>query len=248
MKTIHNYQKYFTEALNKAGLSGTTSQCSIVSVELDDAIVHDFIIFLPKNKFSDFFEKFSNSNFVLNDQSSSPHVFTRFKSYGWLKDDFKRRLPIALWIFSNSQIVRDDNNRFRKTVDLYKKIFQQNIREITKQKYIELRSDRHNLRHAIFHGDKVAANILRGNISKLALEISILCHKKPYPYKKLLVSEAKKFDENELISLINNFLKESKNLIIIDLSERIIQLLIKKIKNSYDFKNEFLERWWENLM
>lgn len=167
-----NLSEYVTKKLrNDDSLRNYLERSSVVSIELDEGILYDLMIFLPDTLFEDDFKLNLGECFVVNDQEHAPTVFTRFKSYQWLRRDFAQRLPIALWIFRRSMIIQDPANAFGKILEEHNVLFQKSLRDILKRKYIELRSDRHNMRQTIQHGDSLATNILKANIVKIALEM-----------------------------------------------------------------------------
>ena len=74
--------------------------------ELDEGIVYDvFMVIVPDNLFTGGFYSQFGDCFVQNDRECVPPVFTRFKSYAWLRKNFERRLAIASWIFGKSIVI-----------------------------------------------------------------------------------------------------------------------------------------------
>src|SRR3989338_3465348 len=196
---------------------------SVVSVELDPEVVYDLMVLVPDHLFENDFGNKLGECFIVNDQEHSPPVFTRFKSYQWLRKDFSRRLPIALWIFSRAVVVQDPYNSFRKILLKHTALFERDLREIVHRKYIEFRSDRHNLRQAVYRHDRIAIDLIKANVVKLALEIILLTNGQPYPYRKWLPSEATRLQEGpNLVGLCADFLKEADHEKVISLSDALV--------------------------
>lgn len=249
MNNTLKLKKYFEEKLFLIkDLQKYLTKSAIVSVELDEKLIFDLIVFVPDQIFNNEFITQFGDCFVVNDQEQLPHVFTRFKSYQWLLNDFSRRLPIALWIFKQSIIIQDPEENFDKIVRKHSNLFKQNREKIIRQKYIEFRSDRHNIRQAIFHQNKLAINILRANVVKIALEIFILAHGEPYPYKKWLSSEAMNFDKK--IGIINTcieFVQETNNKKIITISDELVNKIANILKTNSNLSSKFINEWWLHL-
>lgn len=221
---------------------------TIVSVEVDEELIIDLIAFVPDQIFNSEFTKKHGDCYVVNDQKQLPHVFTRFKSYQWLLDDFSKRRAIALWIFQNAIIVNDPNDAFRRIVQSQSEIFHRSLVDIIRKKYIEFRSDRHNLRQAIFHQDKLAINILRANVAKLALEILILANGKPYPYKKWLASEASKYDANHVVREdCLRFISEEYPDKIIAQSDELVGKISDVLLLNTNLPTQLVKEWWLHL-
>ncbi|MDE2038177.1 MAG: DUF4037 domain-containing protein [Patescibacteria group bacterium] len=223
-------------------------QSSIVTVELDHEIVYDLMVLLPDILFEREFSKRHGECFVLNDQKSVPPVFTRFKSYAWLKRDFGRRLPIALWIFGRSVIVRDPNGAFSSIVGEYSDLFKRSLRGIIERKYVEFRSDRHNLRQTVHHGDDLACSILKANIVKLAAELKLLSQGKPYPYKKWLVSEVDESNGGKtLLEISHRFIEARRPEDTIATSDELVNAVVTFLDKEGILSGDILTEWWLHL-
>lgn len=225
---------------------------SVIETGSDFGLVWDFLIIMPKEKFqANFVHRFGHT-FVLDDHEQCPPVFTRFKCYEWLNRDFERRLPIALWIFQNACIIQDPNNTFREIVDHYQGLFNQKIPEIIRAKYLELRSERHNLRQTVSlgHLTPVEIDLMRGTVVKLAFEILLLASRLPYPYKRCLAEEVRKkigIEGQKLLTLADTFLRETCGPGIIAKSDDLITMVIRALTRRKLFEKAFLNRWWEYL-
>jgi hypothetical protein len=221
---------------------------AIVSVELDEGVVHDLLVLLPDEVFEGRFKPKFGECFVQNDQKSSPPVFTRFKSHSWLRRDFARRLPIALWIFRKSVVMQDPGGNFGTILREHNTLFEQDLENIIKRKYIELRSDRHNLRQTISRGDRLASDLLKANVVKLALELLMLSHGKPYPYKKWLAIETGRFTSGQhLLDISSRFIETREPKDIISLSDELVGLVIKLLESGTQLPPTLLKEWWLHL-
>lgn len=242
-------RQYFEDELMRIdNLREYLPRSTIVSVEIDERLIIDLITFVPNQIFNGEFVEKHGDCYVVNDQKQLPHVFTRFKSYQWLLDDFSKRLAIALWIFQNAIIVNDPDDAFRKIVRSQSEIFNRSLVDIIRKKYIEFRSDRHNLRQAIFHQDKLAVNMLRANVAKLALEILILVNGKPYPYKKWLAIEASKYDANHGIrEACLRFTSEEDPDKIIAQSDELVGKISDVFLSNTNLPEQLVKDWWLHL-
>ena len=221
---------------------------SVVSVELDPSIVYDLMVLVPDQVFEASFKNQFGECFVVNHHELTPAVFTRFKSYGWLRKDFSSRLSIALWIFKRSVVVQDPKMGFGSILDEYDAIFANKRKEILRRKYIEFRSDRHNLRQAVYRHDGLATELLKSNVVKIAIEILILAHGQPYPYKKWLPSEAEKYEGgSDLVGLCTKFMQESEPEKLIALSDELVSKIVERLIPDNDFSIAFLNEWWLHL-
>jgi hypothetical protein len=243
-------KKYFEEKLlSMSNLQKYLKESAIVSVELDQELVFDLMVLIPDLLFNEEFKPQFGECFVVNDQTRLPPVFTRFKSYQWLRRDLSSRLPIALWIFGQSIIVQDPERAFEAVVSEYAVLFEQGLESIIRRKYIEFRSDRHNLRQAVYHKEELAINLLKANVVKVAIEIFILVHDKPYPYKKWLSIEAKKFRHgSEFVGMCDNFIKETDFDKIIVLSDNLVDEITGFLASHGNFSTSLLHQWWLHLV
>lgn len=239
---------YQRKLLSEVAVGKYVEQSSVVTIELDEGVVYDLMVLVPDNVFDAEFTGRFGECFVLNDQECAPPVFTRFKSHAWLRRDFERRLAIALWIFGKSVVIHDPGGMFSSVVSEYKSMFERNLEGIIKRKYVEFRSDRHNLRHTVHHQDGLVCDILKANIVKLAAELQMLSQGKPYPYKKWLVYEVGKSDEGKhLLAISRRFIETRDPTDIILTSEELVQSVIHFLNRDGLLPSNFLAEWWLHL-
>jgi hypothetical protein len=206
------------------------------------------MVIMPDDLFTGEFSGRFGDCFVQNDHECVPHVFTRFKSRDWLKKDFERRLAIALWIFGRSIVIRDPNDAFVSILTEYRSVFERRLLEIMRRKYVEFRSDRHNLRQAVSHQDTMACALLKTNIVKLAIELAFLSMGQPYPYKKWLAHEVEKLEGGlALLNIARRFIHA------IDL-DQTITISEELVKHTNDFlgqrtrlSSNLFSEWWLHL-
>lgn len=243
---LDNYCR--SKLFSEPAIGRYAEQSSVVTVELDEGIVFDLMVLVSDDVFErEFVGKFGKC-FVLNDQECKPPVFTRFKSYAWLRSDFERRLAISLWIFGKSVVIRDPEDTFGSIVREHVSVFERNLGEIIKRKYVEFRSDRHNLRQTVHHGDWLACEILKANIIKLAAELQILSQGKPYPYKKWLAHEVRKSDEGTcLLDISRRFIEAKDPAGIIATSEELVQTVVSNLGRGGLLPSDVLSEWWLHL-
>lgn len=249
MSNFIELRKYFEEKLLvKDDLRKYLEVSAIVTVELDQELIYDLMVIVPDQMFeSDFRTQFGEC-FVVNDQEYSPPVFTRFKSYQWLLKDLSHRLPIALWIFKHAVVIQDPEGAFDAILRQHNVLFEQEVKGIIRRKYIEFRSDRHNLRQAVHHSDDLAINLLKANVIKIAMEILMLAHGQPYPYKKWLPPEARKFEQgSELVQICTEFMVEKDAKKIITLSDGLVGRVVHILSGDDNFSPGLLNQWWLHL-
>jgi hypothetical protein len=250
MSAFDELSQYLRENLSTMdGLRTYLEASSIVSVELDREQVYDLMVLMPDNMFEGAFRAQFGECFVVNDKDHSPPVFSRFKSQTWLRKDLSRRLPIALWIFGRGVVVQDPGNILRKILLECRASFEQQRKEIIRHKYIEFRSDRHNLRQAVYHNDGLAGDLLKSNVVKLALEISLLAAGRSYPYKKWLPSEAGALGGgSQLVGLCEYFIRERSYGKVISISDEIVAAIVRILSPDESFSASFLNEWWLHLV
>ena len=217
---------------------------SIILLTRDEPnIVRDILVLIPNTEYGKFVNCYG-SHFVIDDHDYEYPIFTKFRNLKWLKDDLESRLPIALWIYQNSLVIQDLQGEFVKLLGYYQSVFQQALPALTKYKYIEMRTERHNLRQAISQNRKIAVSIIKATIAKLSMEISLLADYQPYPYKKWLPEVARNSClGKEIYALVETFLNEKNGKKTIAISEEIIANMRNSLCKNL-LPNDLLNRWW----
>lgn len=215
----------------------------ILVTENDVGNVCDILVLINNEEYGNFVDCY-NSNFVINDHDHEYPIFTKFRSVKWLEKDIKSRLPIALWIYQNSLVIQDTQGEFAKLLNRYTSVFEKSLHSLIKRKYIEMRTERHNLRQAVSNNRDVAIPIIKATIAKLILEISLLADGKPYPYKKWLPEIAKNSNlGNVVYPYIKTFLDEKGGEKSIAISEEIIAVIRDPLSKNL-LPCDLLDRWW----
>ena len=94
----------------------------------------------------------------------------------------------------------------------------------------------------------LAVDLLRANVIKIALEILILSHGKPYPYKKWLPSEAKKLKKGQdIVFICEVFVKETNLKKVISLSDELVDKIVKILADNSSLSSGLLNQWWLHL-
>lgn len=219
-------------------------QSAILLTELDPDIVWDIIVLMSDFEFSEFVSRYGPS-FVVDDHEHDPPIFTKFRSFSWVENDFQARLPIALWIYQNSLIVQDPQGEFQSILARYEISFSQSLTNFICKKYLEFRTERHNLRQAVAKKRAVAIPVIKATVVKLALEICLLVEKKPYPYKKWLpeIAKTQSCCGQTIYAVVEMFLEEKDGEKTIKISEELV-CKIKHALASIEFAPDLLERWW----
>ena len=214
----------------------------------DPSVVRDFLVLLPDQLFEEFKSELGQ-NFVVDDHDTVPPVFVRFKSYEWLSRDFGRRLPIALWIYQNARILRDPEKKFIDILHDQTEVFKGQLPIILRRKYIEFRTDRHNLRHTVSTGMDLATQLIKANVVKLALELTLLAEERPYPYKKWLfwTAEREATQGKEVINLATRFWEETEKEQIITLSDQLVAKIASICAQSGLVPENVTTKWWLQL-
>jgi hypothetical protein len=246
-KTIDECKRYITDILSSnPKLRDYIEESTILLNTYECDTVWDLMVLIEDNWFLYEFSHLYGEHFVLDDHKHDPPVFTRIKSYGWLTENFSKRLPVALWIFQNSIIIQEKEALFRRIISEQGNRLSQSIQDIIKRKYLELRGDRHNLRYSINRPDDMANALLKANIVKLCLELSLLANGKSYPFRALLPDHAKNDSVNgqKTFFLTQKFLAATDEKTVISLSDDLIEHVINVLRETGLYANDFLLRWW----
>jgi hypothetical protein len=208
--------------------------------------VWDLMILMDSERFKYEFAYLYSERFVVDDHDHDPPVFARVKSYTWLEENFSKRLPVALWIFKNAIVIQEHGNDLSRILDEQEDKFAKNIRRITRRKYIEMRGELHNLRYSAERPRDMANILLKSNIVKLCLELSLLAEGKPYPFGVLLAGYAcsQSGFGKEIFDISNEFLVEIDPKKTVDLSDRLIEKVSSTLSKTGNFSSDFLSRWW----
>lgn len=214
----------------------------------DPSLVRDLLVVLPDERFEDFKATFG-SNHVIDDHKVVPPVFVRFKSYEWLRRDFARRLPVALWIYQHARVLRDPQGRFADILRTQSEAFKEQLPSILRRKYLEFRTDRHNLRHTVPAGMDLASRLIKASVVKLALELTLLAEGRPYPYKKWLfwAAERETTQGKEIINLASRFWDETDKEEVITLSDQLVAKVASICAQSGLVPEELTTNWWLHL-
>ena len=242
-------KRYFAEQLlRRDDLAPYLRVSSVVSVGNDPELVYDIYCFIPDDLYTHDFSQIHGRCFVVSDQTHSPPVFSRFKDYNWLRTDLSQRVAIALWIFKRAIVIQDPDDSFACIIAERDAFFHQSLEDIARRKYIEFRTDRHNLRQAIFHKETMAVGLLKSNVVKLGLEILMLANELPYPYRKWLPSEVTSVPEGpEFLEVCSAFLTESDADRVIQLSDALVARIITVLERTSNLDSPFLHEWWLHL-
>ena len=207
--------------------------------------VWDFMVVLPDKQFAKFAKAHGQS--VVIDDHDAPHgqpVFARIVSRKWIREDFKRRLPIALWVYSNSLRVQDNGTWLDILISRASSAFERNRPRDLRSKYLALRQERHNLRYAVRARYTSSVALIKAAFYKLAVELVYIQERRPYPYRILLPVAAEVETEagKALLPLLTDFL-EATGPRIIELTDEIIVMLHNILDIPQHVKNE----WWLHL-
>jgi len=245
-KKVRNY--VFERLYDNPLLKKHISRSSILLIT-EEYNIWDIIVLFPDNIFSQHIARKVGECFVIDDHDHKPWVFTRIKDYKWLRKDFSRRISIALWLFSNALIVQDEDSIFSDILTEQLTRFYELIPKLLALKYIEFRSERHNLRYASIEKRLLASRIIRATIVKLSLEICFLSERKPYPYKMLLPERSLVETANgiEVLQIGERFLNAENDELIIELSENLVRKIVSVLKNTKMFSDSWLDNWWLHL-
>lgn len=244
---IKDCKQYIKKSLkSKKELNKYIKQSTILLYSYERNLVWDLMILMDNEQFEYEFVRLYGNNFIIDDHKHSPPVFTRIKNYTWLKEDFNKRLPVALWIFENATVIQECGNVFSQIISEQKKIFSDNLLSIIRRKYLEMRGERHNLRSSIKRPNNMANALIRSNIIKLCFELSLLAENKSYPFRAFLPEYARLNSSfgNDIFNISKLFLTETDQKITIELSDHLIEKVSLALSLSGNFSNDFLSRWW----
>jgi len=242
-------KKILTSIKNNTKIKKYLEGATIIANVYENKTIYDVMILLRDDIFINQFSPIYGLNFVIDKHTDRHDIFIRFKNQSWLIEDLSKRLPIALWIWKNSIILQEKEQNITSLINRYEKKFESLVIEIARQKYLELRSERHNLRFSLKKNDFIASNIIKSTIVKLSLELCLLSEKKPYPFKILLPRIAVEQSEygKEILKTCIDFLNSTNPNESIYLSDLLIKNLIDMLTKKLDLQNDFLQKWWLHL-
>lgn len=234
-------------SLRKARLSIVVTGSS-VGIGNDSFSDWDFKIFVDDDDYRQFEETFGGK-FALEDNDHEPPCFVLVRPVSFLNQEFKENLPIALWIYQNSKVLRDDNNQVHDYLGYQQKTFNAALEKLIHNKYLRLRCRRHALDNSILRGDNLTIELLKADVVIHGFELLHLINGKPFPYPKwlLLSSEYNFIDTHEdLLLKARSLMSSSADAQIIQASrsyvDNIIGLMVDK---GYDA--DLLKSWWFNI-
>lgn len=218
-------------------------------------VVRDLLLLMDDDQYDEF-TRLHGERLLIDDHEIIPPVFARVKSISWLSQDtiHTNRLPIALWLYENAIVLQDPGERFKTFLRGLESRFSRVIPQLIKAKYLELRSERHNLRDTtrLFHLDGMddSTALIKAVIAKLALEVVFLAEHKAYPYKKLLFWAAEKQTTHgpEVLFLARQFWSEIEGERIIERSDDLIKKVTFLAESSGLLAKGVGENWWTHLI
>ena len=234
---------YVQEKLKTEVAESFFTSSIILLTEDDPNIVSDVLVLISNTEYGKFVDCYGH-HFVVDDHDCEYPIFTKFRNLEWLKDDLKSRISIALWIYQNSIVIQDPQGEFARLLDYYRYVFQKALPMLIRYKYIEMRTERHNLRHAISQKREIAISLIKATIAKLSMEISLLADNQPYPYKKWLPEVAMNSNLGRRIhTLVEAFLDEKNSEKTIIISEEIITSMRNFLSKNW-LPSDLLSHWW----
>ncbi|GEM_PF-2742618 len=241
------YKQYVKDVLAAhEALAPILSLSTIVLNDYENGYVWDYLILPPEELYEEQILRKYGPNLVIDDHEHSPWVFTKVRSFEWVKQDIVKRAAIALWIYLHAEVMQDPERRFPSLVQSYQQEYAKKIPTILRQKYLELRSERHNLRYTAFHEQDVASQLIKSCLVKLALELCYVFEAKPYPFKALLARKAAEETENgEKVLFHSKQLLESQNPHeVIRITDDLIREIDRFLITSPYVTEDFLRSWW----
>ncbi len=239
-------QRYVDEILSqRSELSDYLDQATILLNVYANNQVWDIMILMDDDWFSYEFAHLYSEHFVVDDHDHVPPVFTRVKNWQWLRGDFARRRPTALWIFQNSLILRENGTTFQDIVSEQQKEFHKQLKCLIRRKYLELRTDRHGLRFRSVQ-ENIPNALLKANVVKVCFELLLLAEGKPYPFKAPLAEYARQQSEvgDKVFQLATEFLATNDPKTTISLSDQLIEMVSSVLLSRKLCTDRLLEQWW----
>jgi hypothetical protein len=208
----------------------------------------DFKIFVDNYGFHQFEETFGGK-FALEDNDHEPPCFVLVRPISFLNQEFLENQPIALWIYQNSKVLRDDNNQLRDFLGYQQETFDTALEKLIHSKYLRLRCRRHALDNSIKRGDDLTVELLKADVVIHGFELLHLINGKPFPYPKWLLLSAKyNFIETheELLLIAGSLISSSADSQIIQASRNYVDIIIGlMVDKGYDA--DLLKSWWFNI-
>lgn len=235
--------EYGRKLLGHESVKSVADQCTVI-VTVADLTVWDYLVFLPDGAFGPYCE--SGGVTTIDDHDHDPWVFVRIMPESWIAEDFDRRLPIALWIYSKAIQIHGKGQWFTHALDRAKKKFETVREGLIRRKYLELRTERHSLRRAVQRTSSVTTVLIKTAFLKLGFELLYLSEGKPYPYRErlaVLVGNDTKTG-TELGSLAERFIDCADHKETIKISEKIIQLINRQLLTAEAIETGIIDEWW----
>jgi hypothetical protein len=219
---------------------------SIFITKYENGRVCDAMVLLEDDDFINRFSPINGSNFVIDKHFKDQDIFIRIKHYSWIEKDFSKRVSIALWILKNSIIIQEKQEKISSLINEYQNRFEKSLVSTISQKYLELRTERHNLRFSLKRNDILASLIIKSTIAKISLELCFLSEKNPYPFK-ILLSQTESEYGKRIATICKDFLTTNNFEESIALSDELINKLIDMLSKKTSISSDFLEKWWKYL-
>lgn len=246
-ETVKAVEVYGQAILRRPHFIERSENCALVCTGTEPGIVTDYLLLSDSDTIHKLVIELGNRD-VIDDHDVLPWVFVKLRSYDWLRNDLQRRLAIALWLYRNAIIIHESSRDFRSIVEAAEESFANQLTAIIKQKYLEMRTERHNLRHACQLGEANSCRLIAATVVKIALEILFLVHHSPYPYKKRLfpVVEQEYPDHVSYLQTCKNFIQYQSLDGLIEKSD----LLVNEVNNeilSFGIPDSVVTNWWMHL-
>jgi len=237
------------ELMNIPQISDYIEHSSILGISYSFEKVIDYMVYIEDDMFKFEFCHLYDKNFLIDKHLEGMDVFVRFKSMKWLENDLVKRPVIGLWILEHSVLLNSHGNILSGITKNARIKFDNTLIPRLKQKYLELRAERHNLRFLVQDKGNISNELLvKATFVKLVWELLLLSNGYFFPFRAVLSSFGKDRIHNgdKIDKLCSSFLSVSGKEVI-DLSQILIEEVIDSMHERNKFPREFLEKWWLNL-
>ena len=235
--------EYGRKLLDHESIEPVADQCTVIAT-VTDSTVWDYLVFLPNGFFESYRE--SGGTTTIDDHDHHPWAFVRIVPESWIVEDFNRRLPIALWIYSNATRIHGKWQWFAHVLDSAKKDFETVREGLTRRKYLEFRTERHSLRRAVQRTSSVTTVFIKTAFLKLSFELLYLSEGKPYPYRERLAVSVGNDTKTgtELGSLAERLIDCVDPKETIKISEEIVQIINRQLLTAEAIETGIVDEWW----
>lgn len=175
-----------------------------------------------------------------------PAITVIYKTSDFLDSLFHEQETIALWIYQNCRVLRDDFEMFTEYIQNRNDAFMAKLPKLIELKYLRLRCARHAIDSVVHRKDNETLTFVIMETITRGLELLHLIHGSTFPYPRYLVKSFEKLiddaERSNFLILLKN-LKEANLNNAISRSRAFTDIIIDKM-STMGWERDNLEKWW----